>query len=62
MAKEIKLIVKGGKVKVLAKGASAQEAASFTEKLSKELGEIEERHKGGHYNETQQDQQLKQKT
>lgn len=60
MAKEIKLIIKGGRVKVLAKGSSAQEAANFTEKLAKDLGDIEERHKGGQYEQTQDRQQVKQ--
>lgn len=55
---EIKLIIpKGGKVKILDKGKNA---AAFTEKLAKELGSIEERHKGGHFEENTTTQNVEQ--
>lgn len=53
--KEIKLIIgKGGKTKILADGVKGKGTEKFTEKLAKELGDIEERHKGTTYltNET----------
>ena len=56
MAKEIKIVVgKGGKIKILAEGAKGQGTAAFTEKLAKELGETEERHKGETYESSHQD-------
>ena len=58
MAGEIKLIVsKGGRVKILDKGGSN---ARFTEKLAKDLGKVEERHRGGVYNQTNNQQQVDQ--
>jgi hypothetical protein len=48
--KEIILVIqKGGKVKILAEGQAGQGTAEFTEKLAKDLGQIEERHKGTHH-------------
>ena len=44
--KEIRLIINAGEVKILAEGAKGQGTADFTEKLAKDLGKIEERHKG----------------
>jgi len=61
MAKEIKIVIgKGGKVKMLADKASSGETAAFTEKLAKELGEIEERHKSGHVVSNETKNELKQ--
>jgi hypothetical protein len=58
MAGEIKLIIgRGGKVKILDK---AKNAAGFTEKLAKELGQVEERHKGGSYEGVNNQQQVQQ--
>lgn len=54
--KEIKIVVgKGGKIKILAKGQKGTGTAQFTEKLAKELGDVEERHKGETYESTHQD-------
>lgn len=44
--KEIILKISNGEVKIMAEGAKGQGTAEFTEKLAKELGKIEERHKG----------------
>lgn len=44
--KEIRLIISDGEVKILAEGQKGQGTAEFTEKLAKDLGTIEERHKG----------------
>jgi hypothetical protein len=58
MAGEVRLIIsKGGKVKILDK---AKNAAGFTEKLAKELGQVEERHKGGSYETVGNQQQVQQ--
>jgi len=58
MAGEIKLVIgRGGCVKILDK---AKNSAAFTEKLAKELGQIEERHKGSEYSTDSQNQQVKQ--
>lgn len=55
--KEIKLIIgRGGKVKILAKGTKGKGSEQFTEKLAKDLGEIEERHKGNTYEINEQGQ------
>lgn len=60
--KEIKIrFGKGGKTTITASKASAGEVAQFTEKLAKELGAIEERHKGGHYESQGGQQQVEQK-
>lgn len=59
--KEIKLVFgKGGKMKILAGGTKGTGTANFTEKLAKELGQIEERHKGTTHEETQENNQVKQ--
>ena len=59
--KEIKLIIgKGGKTKILAKGPAGKGTEQFTEKLAKEMGEIEERHKGGSYEIAETNQDVKQ--
>lgn len=59
--REVKLIIgKGGKVKVLAKGTKGQGTAAFTEKLAKELGDIEERHKAGTATDVETSQQIEQ--
>lgn len=44
--KEIILRIKDGEVKIFAEGVKGQGTAEFTEALAKELGKIEERHKG----------------
>jgi hypothetical protein len=44
--KEVILKISGGEVKIHAEGAAGQGTASFTEGLAKDLGKIEERHKG----------------
>lgn len=44
--KEIRVVIAGGKAKILAEGPAGKGTAGFTEKLAKDLGEIEERHKG----------------
>jgi hypothetical protein len=56
--REIKIVIsKGGKLKMLDKdGTSAQ----FTEKLAKELGQTEERHKGGNYTQNEQNTEIQQ--
>ena len=43
-------IGKDGRVKIMAEGAKGKGTETFTEKLAKALGEIEERHKGHHHN------------
>ena len=50
-----KELLKTGKTKILAKGSGGVGTEAFTEKLAKELGEIEERHRAHGYssNETQ---------
>lgn len=59
--KEIKInIAKGGRTKILAKGTNGIGTENFTEKLAKELGSIEERHKGGSYEHTQSGQNVEQ--
>ena len=58
MAGEIRLIVsKGGRVKILDKGGSN---AQFTEKLAKDLGKVEERHKGSSFEQNNTQQQVEQ--
>ena len=53
--KEIKLVIsKGGKTKILAGGAGGAGTAAFTEKLAKELGQVEERHRGQDYEKVEQ--------
>lgn len=60
--KEIKIrFGKGGKTKITSDKASAGDSAQFTEKLAKELGSIEERHKGGQYHSQGGEQQVEQK-
>ena len=45
--KEVKLVFcKGGKVKILAEGPNGKGTEKFTEQLAKDLGTIEERHRG----------------
>ena len=44
--KEIILKIKDGEVKIFAEGVKGQGTAAFTEGLAKDLGKIEERHKG----------------
>lgn len=57
--KEIKLTFKkGGKVVIDDK---SKKSSQFTEKLSEELGEIEERHKGGTYDHVDNKQQIQQR-
>ncbi len=59
---EIKIkIGKGGKVDVKVPPSQSEQVAKFTEKLAKDLGKIEERHKAGNYvhNETKAQQQVK---
>ena len=61
--KEIKIVIgKGGRTKILAPGGKGQGTKAFTEKLAKELGDIEERHKGEHYEKTEQKGQISQGT
>ena len=61
--KEIKLVFsKGGRVKIHAAGQKGQGTAQFTEKLAKDLGLVEERHRGEAYEDTHTDQQAKQET
>lgn len=61
--KEIKIVFgKGGKVKMLAGGSKGKGTANFTEKLSKELGVTEERHKGETYEKQDQGQNVDQGT
>jgi hypothetical protein len=58
MAGEVRLIIsKGGRVKILDK---AKNAAGFTEKLAKDLGQVEERHKAQDYTTDSRNQQVKQ--
>lgn len=62
--KEIKLTFgRGGKVRMKANKSSAVEMSAFTEKLAKNLGNIEERHVGGQHqgNFTQENQGEQQK-
>ena len=57
--KQIKMIIgKGGKVIIDAKGAGGE--AKFTEDLAKDLGDIEERHKGIEIEPEKTQQQVKQ--
>ena len=59
--KEIKLIIgKGGKTEILAKGMKGKGTEKFTEKLAKEMGEIEERHKAQTYGTSEQGQEVEQ--
>ena len=59
--KEIKIIFgKGGRTQILAPGQKGQGTAQFTEKLAKDLGEIEERHKAQDYTHTDSQQQINQ--
>lgn len=61
--REIKMVFgKGGRVKIHAGGQKGQGTAQFTEKLAKDLGLIEERHKADSYENTHTDQQAKQET
>ncbi len=59
--KEIKLVFgKGGKTKILAGGSKGQGTSALTEKIAKDLGQTEERHKGQEFEQTNQDNQIKQ--
>ena len=61
MSKEIKITIgNGGKVKITTAKGSASESAGFTEKLAKDLGDIEERHKGHSYEGVDQGQNVHQ--
>jgi hypothetical protein len=47
--KEVMLVIKkGGRVAIFAEGPKGAGTKEFTEALAKELGNIEERHKGVH--------------
>ena len=59
--KEIKIVIKrGGKVVINAKGMAGAGTEIFTEKLAKDLGAVEERHKGQNYGENHASQQVSQ--
>jgi hypothetical protein len=59
--KQIKLVFgKSGNVKILAPGSAGAGTAEFTEKLAKELGVVEERHKGTNYEHSEEKAQAKQ--
>ena len=61
--REIKIVIgKGGRTKILAPGSKGQGTKKFTEDLAKELGDIEERHKGENYEKTEQKGQVNQGT
>ncbi len=60
--REIKIkFSKGGKVQINAAKVTANEVANFTEKLAKELGTVEERHKGEQFETGHNTQQVQQK-
>jgi len=53
--KEVKLVIlRGGRIKILAEGANGKGTADFTMSLSQDLGFIVERHRGPAYTETHQ--------
>lgn len=53
--KEIKLVFgKGGKVQILTDAIKGKGTEGFTEKLAKDLGETEERHRAHSYQTTEQ--------
>jgi len=58
--KEIILKISGGQVKIFAEGVKGQGTAEFTEKLAKDLGKIEERHKGHDHVHQENQNQVKQ--
>ena len=51
---EIKIrIGKNGKIDIKVPQSQSQKAANFTEKLAKDLGKVEERHKGTTHTKTE---------
>ena len=50
--REVILVIKDGKMKILAEGTNGKGTEAFTEKLAKDIGTIEERHKGSHHEHT----------
>ena len=58
--KEIILKIKDGEVRMFAEGVKGQGTAEFTEKLAKDLGKIEERHKGHDHAHHHDQNQVKQ--
>lgn len=59
--KEIKLVFgKGGRTKILAGGSKGAGTAALTEKIAKELGQTEERHKGTEFEQTNTGNEVKQ--
>jgi len=58
--KEIILKIKDGEVKIFDEGVKGQGTAAFTEGLAKDLGKIEERHKGHDHVHQENQNQVKQ--
>jgi hypothetical protein len=59
--KEVIMVFKpGGQVKILAEGIAGKGTAAFTESIAKELGQIEERHKGTEHLQNPEKRQVQQ--